>query len=154
MRFERPPHPDAKNGGERRTRWRPDVWGRQQRVFISRIREVAIKNPRIAARIREIPSDVAVLQLLGRVSGDTSIRFRCRRAPVVGLSHRASLPSQTAAPARRPRQEGKLNPGAKARRRPALLYWLDAVDYLANVAYGPLDPLQLLPASIVQRLAL
>jgi hypothetical protein len=35
-----------------------------------------------------------------------------------------------------------------------LLYWLDPVDYLADLANGPIGPLQLLPALIVQGLAL
>jgi hypothetical protein len=35
-----------------------------------------------------------------------------------------------------------------------LLYWLDPVDYLADLANGPVGPLQLFPTSIVQRLTL
>jgi hypothetical protein len=35
-----------------------------------------------------------------------------------------------------------------------LLYGLDPVDYLADLAHGAVGPLQLFPTSIVQRLAL
>jgi hypothetical protein len=35
-----------------------------------------------------------------------------------------------------------------------LLYWLDPVDYLADLAHRPLGPLQLFPTSIVQGLTL
>jgi hypothetical protein len=44
--------------------------------------------------------------------------------------------------------ERKTSPGLR------LLYWLDPVDYLADLAHGAVGPLQLFPTSIVQRLAL